>query len=105
MNKLKMRLETISSQIDNLVDRIAETSSAIGKVLEEKLESLIRERESVEAEIRKHSSGPPPAFGVRRDADREPQRYCKAVHPENTALGRQDRNSLEILMITVVLLR
>lgn len=56
VNKLKMRLETISSQIDNLVDRIAETSSAIGKVLEEKLESLIRERESVEAEIRKHSS-------------------------------------------------
>ncbi len=62
VNKLKMRLETISSQIDNLVDRIAETSSAIGKVLEEKLESLIRERESVEAEIRKHSSGTPQAL-------------------------------------------
>ena len=31
VNKLKMRLETISSQIDNLVDRIAETSSAIGR--------------------------------------------------------------------------
>lgn len=57
VNKLKMRLETVSTQIDNLVDRIAETSSAIGKVLEEKLESLIKERESVEAEIRKHSSG------------------------------------------------
>lgn len=62
VNKHKMRLETISSQIDNLVDRIAETSSAIGKVLEEKLESLIRERESVEAEIRKHSSGTPQAL-------------------------------------------
>lgn len=62
VNKLKMRLETISSQIDNLVDRIAETSSAIGKVLEEKLESLIKERESVEAEIRKYSSGAPQAL-------------------------------------------
>ena len=62
VNKLKMRLETISSQINNLVDRIAETSSAIGKVLEEKLESLIKERESVEAEIRKHSSGAPQAL-------------------------------------------
>lgn len=62
VNKLKMRLETVSTQIDNLVDRIAETSSAIGKVLEEKLESLIKERESVEAEIRKHSSGTPQAL-------------------------------------------
>lgn len=62
VNKLKIRLETISSQIDNLVDRIAETSSAIGKVLEEKLESLIKERESVEAEIRKYSSGAPQAL-------------------------------------------
>ncbi len=62
VNKLKMRLETVSTQIDNLVDRIAETSSAIGKVLEEKLESLIKERESVEAEIRKYSSGAPQAL-------------------------------------------
>lgn len=62
VNKLKMRLETVSTQIDNLVDRIAETSSAIGKVLEEKLESLIKERESVEAEIRKYSSGTPQAL-------------------------------------------
>ena len=62
VNKLKMRLETVSSQIDNLVDRIAETSSAIGKVLGEKLESLIKERESVEAEIKKHTSGAPQAL-------------------------------------------
>lgn len=62
VNKLKMRLETVSTQIDNLVDRIAETSSAIGKVLEEKLESLIKERESVETEIRKYSSGTPQAL-------------------------------------------
>lgn len=65
VNKLKMRLETVSSQIDNLVDRIAETSSAIGKVLEEKLETLIRERESVEAEIRSHASGAPQALAYK----------------------------------------
>lgn len=52
-NKLKMQLETLSTQIDNLVDKIAETSSAIGKVLEEKLERLISERESVQQELDK----------------------------------------------------
>ena len=58
-NKLKMQLETLSAQIDNLVDRIAETSSAIGKVLEEKLERLIAERDSVQAELDKLGDGKP----------------------------------------------
>lgn len=52
-NKLKMKLETLDSQIDNLVCRITETSAAIGKVLEEKLECLIAERESVRTELAK----------------------------------------------------
>ena len=52
-NKLKMQLETLNSQIDNLVDKIAETSAAIGKVLEEKLERLIAEREGVRQELEK----------------------------------------------------
>lgn len=59
VNKLKMRLENVSSQIDNLVDKIAATSSAIGKVLEDKLEVLIKERGEIEAEINKHSAGAP----------------------------------------------
>ena len=59
VNKLKMRLENVSEQIDNLVDKIAETSSAIGKVLEDKLEALIKERGEIEAEINKHSAGAP----------------------------------------------
>ena len=52
-NKLKMKLETLDSQIDNLVCRITETSAAIGKVLEEKLERLIAERETVQKELDK----------------------------------------------------
>lgn len=48
-----MQLETLNSQIDNLVDKIAETSAAIGKVLKEKLERLIAERESVRQELDK----------------------------------------------------
>lgn len=59
VNKLKMRLENVSSQIENLVDKIAATSSAIGKVLEDKLEALIKERGEIEAEINKHSAGAP----------------------------------------------
>lgn len=58
-NKLKMQLETLSAQIDNLVDKITETSSAIGKVLEEKLERLIAERDSVQAELDKLGDGKP----------------------------------------------
>lgn len=50
-NKLKMQLETLNTQIDNLVDKIAETSAAIGKVLEEKLEKLIAEREGIRGEL------------------------------------------------------
>ncbi|MCM1165409.1 MAG: recombinase family protein [Lachnospiraceae bacterium] len=52
-NKLKMRLEALNAQIDNLADKIAETSEAIGAVLERKLESLIRERCEVRAELDK----------------------------------------------------
>ncbi len=52
-NKLKMQLETLNSQIDNLVCKITETSETIGKVLEEKLESLIAQRESVQTELDK----------------------------------------------------
>ena len=57
VNRLKMRYESVSGQIENLVDKIAETSDAIGKVLEEKLENLIREQEQIKSEIAKHSSG------------------------------------------------
>ncbi|MGN1340317.1 MAG: recombinase family protein [Oscillospiraceae bacterium] len=52
-NKLKMQLETLNSQIDNLVDKLAQTSAAISKVLEEKLERLISEREGVQRELDK----------------------------------------------------
>lgn len=52
-NKLKMQLETLNTQIDNLVDKIAETTAAISKVLEEKLERLIAERKSVQQELDK----------------------------------------------------
>lgn len=52
-NRLKMQLETLNSQIDNLVCKITETSEAIGRVLEEKLERLIAERESVQSELDK----------------------------------------------------
>lgn len=52
-NKLKMKLETLNSQIDNLVCKITETTAAIGKVLEEKLGQLISERESIKAELEK----------------------------------------------------
>lgn len=58
-NKLKMQLETLNSRIDNLVNKIAETSAAIGKVLEEKLERLIAERGSVQQELDKLSGGNP----------------------------------------------
>ena len=59
-NKLKMQLEVLNTQIDNLVDKIAETSAAIGKVLEEKLEKLITERSSIESELDKISGSKPP---------------------------------------------
>ncbi len=51
INRLKMRFETINSQINNLADKFAETSAAIGKVLEEKMESLISERDAVREEM------------------------------------------------------
>lgn len=52
-NKLKMQLEALNTQIDNLVDKIAVTSAAIGQVLEEKLERLITEREGIRRELDK----------------------------------------------------
>ena len=52
-NKLKMKLETLNSQIENLVCKITETTAAIGKVLEEKLGQLISERDSIKAELDK----------------------------------------------------
>lgn len=58
-NKLKMQLETLNSQLDNLVNKIAETSAAIGTVLEEKLERLIAERGSVQQELDKLCGGNP----------------------------------------------
>ncbi|MDE7363229.1 MAG: recombinase family protein [Oscillospiraceae bacterium] len=53
VNKLKMRLEALNTQIDNLVDKIAETSEAIGTVLEKKLETLIAERTEIQSELDK----------------------------------------------------
>lgn len=52
-NRLKMQLETLNSQIDNLVDKITQTTEAIGKVLEEKLGRLISERDGVQSELDK----------------------------------------------------
>lgn len=52
-NKLKMQLETLNSQIDNLVDKITQTTEAIGKVLEERLGKLISERDSIQSELDK----------------------------------------------------
>ncbi|MBD5128619.1 MAG: recombinase family protein [Ruminococcaceae bacterium] len=52
-NKLKMRLEALGTQIDNLVGKLAETSEAIGEVLEKKLEALIAERAETQSELDK----------------------------------------------------
>ena len=52
-NKLKMRLEALNVQIDNLVDKITETTEAIGAVLEKKLEALIAERAEIQSELDK----------------------------------------------------
>ena len=54
-----MQLETLNSQIDNLVEKITHTSAAIGKVLEEKLERLISERDSAQQELDKLGSSAP----------------------------------------------
>ncbi len=51
INKLKMRLEEVSQQADNLIDRIAESSERIGTALEIKLEKLLEEQEKLNAEI------------------------------------------------------
>ncbi len=60
-NRLKMELEGLSQQIENIVDKLAETSGAIGMVLEGKLEKLISERDRAENRLaklcRKSSSG------------------------------------------------
>lgn len=50
-NRIKMRLEALDEQIDNLVSRISETNVSIGKVLEERLEKLISEREGLRREL------------------------------------------------------
>ena len=52
-NKLKMQLETLNTQIDNLVDKIAVTLAAIVQVLEDKMEQLIAARESIRQELDK----------------------------------------------------
>lgn len=57
-NKLKMRLEVVGGQVDNLVNRLAETSAIIGKALEEKLEALLSERQELERSLEKLSSPP-----------------------------------------------
>ena len=54
-NKLKMQLETLNSQIDNLVDKITQTTEAIGKVLEERL----GKRDSVQSELDKLGGSKP----------------------------------------------
>ncbi len=51
-NRLKMRLETLDTQIDNLVDKIARTTETIGEVLEKKLEELIAERGEMRSELK-----------------------------------------------------
>ncbi|MGN1108971.1 MAG: recombinase zinc beta ribbon domain-containing protein [Oscillospiraceae bacterium] len=87
-NKLKMQLETLNTQIDNLVDKIAETSAAIGRVLEEKLERLIAERESVQQELDKLGglapanlrNGDTPAGRVSGNANRGQAADSGAVH-------------------------
>ena len=58
-NKLKMQLETLNSQIDNLVDKITQTTEAIGKVLEERLGKLISERDSIQSELDKLGGSKP----------------------------------------------
>lgn len=58
-NKLKMRLETLNTQIDNLVDKLAETSGAIGAVLEKKLGALIGERTEIQSELDKLNAAKP----------------------------------------------
>ncbi len=58
-NKLKMQLEELNSRIDNLVDKIAETSAAISRVLEEKLERLIAERDKIQQELDKLGGAKP----------------------------------------------
>ena len=58
-NRLKMQLEALDEQIDNLVSKITETSVSIGKVLEERLEKLISEREVLRKELSNSLVEPP----------------------------------------------
>lgn len=55
VNKLKIELENISAQIDNLVEKIPLTSLEVGNLLEEKLSALLRQRKEVERRIKKYS--------------------------------------------------
>lgn len=61
-NKLKMRLETIENQIDNLAERLSQTSAAIGKALEEKLEKLLTEKTELEQELSRLAPAQNPAL-------------------------------------------
>lgn len=56
VNKLKIERENLSTQIDNLVEKISFTSADIGKILEEKLSFLLRQRSEIDSQIKKHSS-------------------------------------------------
>ena len=64
INKLKMRLEEVSAQADNLIDRIAESSERIGAALERKLEQLLTEQAKINDELSLTSACEPD-----RDAD------------------------------------
>ena len=58
-NRLKMQLEALDEQIDNLVSKITETTVSIGKVLEERLEKLISERDTLRRELEKTAAAQP----------------------------------------------
>lgn len=58
-NKLKMRIESLNVQIDSLVDKITETSEAVGGLLEKKLETLIAERAEIQSELNKIGKAKP----------------------------------------------
>lgn len=50
-NKLKMRLEQVTQQSDNLIDRIAESGEKIAAALEKKLNALLTEQARLEDEL------------------------------------------------------
>ncbi len=50
-NKLKMRLEEVTAQADNLIDRIAESNKRIAAALEKKLDTLLAEQDKIYDEL------------------------------------------------------